>query len=70
MIESNTLTFDIHFFAAALSQAKVSVWVRHSDNDTVTLEEYGGTVEKYTPMSVKINGAYYVRSSYEFRVEP
>lgn len=56
------LTTDIHFFAAALSQARVTIVQYSAIEDT-------GIVERFDEYSVKVNGVYYVRSASEFRVE-
>lgn len=56
---------DAELFAAALSQTHVSVY----DPETGELIDCGATIVKFTPVSVKIGDAYYVRSANEFRVE-
>ncbi|MFD2752364.1 hypothetical protein ACFSUM_18425 [Virgibacillus siamensis] len=53
---------DKDFFEAALKKARVTVF---SDGHVV---DYGGTIEKYSPLSVKIKDTYYMRNQYEFRV--
>lgn len=68
MSESRALYSDTELFAAALFQLKVSVWERTADDIPVRIED-GGTIERITPLSVKINGAYYMRSVCEFRVD-
>ncbi|MFK4348117.1 hypothetical protein ABH894_002601 [Paenibacillus sp. RC62] len=35
----------------------------------VTFEDYGGPVEKFSPESIKINGKYFMRNQFEFRVD-
>lgn len=56
------------FFAAAISQCKVEV-VKPLDDRMLEVIEYGGCVEKYTPMSIKINGSYFFRNQFEFRTD-
>ncbi|MFD0677528.1 MULTISPECIES: hypothetical protein [unclassified Paenibacillus] len=68
MSESKALCSDTELFAAALFQLQVSVWERTADDIPVRVED-GGTIERITPVSVKINGIYYVRSECEFRVD-
>jgi hypothetical protein len=55
------------FFAAALSQVSVSVW--HVLDDREHIIDYGGPVEEYSPVSIKIMGGRYFREQYEFRVQ-
>lgn len=55
---------DIELFTAALTQASVTVC-----EEDGSIADYGGPIERYTPDSVKIGGAYYVRASYEFHVK-
>ncbi|URJ45467.1 hypothetical protein MF628_005291 [Paenibacillus polymyxa] len=62
------LKSDIELFAAALSQARVYV-VQSLREDMVSVVDYGGTIEKFSPESVKIAGAYYIRNQLEFRVD-
>ncbi|MEC0235243.1 hypothetical protein P4H71_13020 [Paenibacillus kribbensis] len=54
--------------AAALSQSRMYVVKALSDQMT-EIVDYGGQVEKYTPESIKINGAYFFRNQFEFRVD-
>ncbi|NOU92670.1 hypothetical protein GC093_05430 [Paenibacillus sp. LMG 31456] len=67
MSESRALHSDTELFAAALFQLEVSVWERTADDIPVRVED-GAIIERITPISVKINGVYYVRSECEFRV--
>lgn len=67
MSESKALYSDTELFAAALFQLKVTVWERTADDIPVRVDD-GGTIERITPISVKINGTNYVRSDCEFRV--
>ena len=62
------LKSDIELFAAALSQVRVYV-VQSLREDMVSVVDYGGTIEKFLPDSVKIAGAYYIRNQFEFRVD-
>ncbi|MCP3746696.1 hypothetical protein [Paenibacillus sp. A3M_27_13] len=62
------LKSDIELFAAALSQARVYV-VQSLDEDLIDIVDYGGPVEKFTPESIKINGSYFFRKQFEFRVD-
>ena len=39
------------------------------DDQMMEIIEYGGHVEKYTPESIIIEGAYYLRNQYEFRTD-
>ncbi|MCZ8521772.1 MULTISPECIES: hypothetical protein [Paenibacillus] len=67
MSESRALHTDTELFAASLFQLCVTVWERTADDIPVRIED-GGVIERFTPNSVKINGAYYMRSECEFRV--
>ncbi|MGW8444316.1 hypothetical protein ACWGXJ_25760 [Paenibacillus sp. S33] len=62
------LKSDIELFAAALNQTRVYV-VQSLGEDMVSVVDYGGTIEKFSPDSVKITGAYYIRNQFEFRVD-
>ncbi|MEC0233753.1 hypothetical protein P4H71_05200 [Paenibacillus kribbensis] len=62
------LKSDIELFAAALSQVRVYV-VQPLGDDLIDIIDYGGVVEKITPESVKINGSYFMRNQFEFRVD-
>jgi len=68
MLVSKVIHTDTELFAASLFQLHVSVWERTADDIPVRTED-GGVIEKFTPLSVKINGVYYVRSECEFRVD-
>ncbi|PPQ47986.1 hypothetical protein C5G87_12675 [Paenibacillus peoriae] len=59
------LKSDIELFAAALSQVRVYV-VQSLGEDVVSVVDYGGTVEKFSPDKIKIAGAYYMRNQFEF----
>ncbi|PNQ79919.1 MULTISPECIES: hypothetical protein [Paenibacillus] len=62
------LKSDIELFAAALSQVRVYV-VQPLGEGLIDIVDYGGPVEKYTPESIKINGSYFFRKQFEFRVD-
>ncbi|WP_311083537.1 hypothetical protein [Paenibacillus polymyxa] len=62
------LKSDIELFAAALSQIRVYV-VQPLGEDLIDIVDYGGPVEKFTPESIKINGSYFFRKQFEFRVD-
>ncbi|MDP1511326.1 hypothetical protein L8C07_09490 [Paenibacillus sp. CMAA1739] len=62
------LKSDIKQFAAALSQVKVYV-VQSLGEGLISIIDYGGTIEKFSPYSVKIAGAYYMRNQFELRVD-
>ncbi|AOK88502.1 hypothetical protein [Paenibacillus polymyxa] len=62
------LKSDIELFAAALSQVRVYV-VQPLGEDFISVIDYGGTIEKFSPDSVKIAGVYYIRNQFEFRVD-
>jgi hypothetical protein len=62
-----TLSSDIELFAAALSQVRIAVVQRTANDIPVFIDV--GTIEKYTRVSVKVNGAYYMRGEREFHVE-
>ncbi|MEK3718890.1 hypothetical protein [Paenibacillus sp. FSL R7-0333] len=61
------LESDTDFLMAALAQSKVSVWYREEPDPIGHLMDYGGIVEGYTPESIKIAGARFVRERFEFR---
>lgn len=60
------LTTDAEFLAAALTQSRVYV-VHVLSEEMTEIIDYGGCIEKYTPESIKIDGAYYSRKQFEFR---
>lgn len=53
------------FFVAALSQIHVSVWLVLQDREVIM--DYGGLLEAYSDVSVKIAGNRYFRDKFEFR---
>lgn len=59
------LTTDTDFLTAALSQSRVSV-IETSGDLAGCIVDYGGPIQKWTPVSVKIADVYYVRSEFEF----
>lgn len=61
MQKYRVLVEDQDFFVAAISQARVVIFNKDQ------LVDYGGTIEKYSPESIKIAGTYYIRELYEFR---
>ncbi|CAH1216196.1 hypothetical protein PAECIP111890_04373 [Paenibacillus sp. JJ-223] len=61
------LETDTDFFVAALSQTRVSVWIVLQDREEIM--DYGGVVEAYSNVSVKIAGSRYFRDKFEFRVQ-
>jgi len=66
--QPKTISTDMELFAASLAQRKICVMQRTSD-DIYAILEYGGVIEKYTKLSVKINGNYYLRHECEFIIE-
>ncbi|WP_285074605.1 hypothetical protein [Paenibacillus sp. UMB7766-LJ446] len=58
---------DMDFLVAALTQVRVSVW--HVLGDREHIIDYGGPVEEYSPVSIKIIGKRYFRDTFEFRVQ-
>jgi len=58
---------DIDFFVAALSQERVVVW--HVLEDREHIIDYGGAVEAYTEVSIKIAGKRFFRDTFEFRIQ-
>ncbi|WP_025682584.1 hypothetical protein [Paenibacillus maysiensis] len=62
------LKSDIELFAAALSQVRVYI-VQPLGEELIDIVDYGGEVEKITPEAIKINGSYFLRKQFEFRVD-
>jgi hypothetical protein len=58
---------DIDFFTVALSQDRVAVW--HVLQDVDHLIDYGGIVEAYSQIAIKIAGKRYLRETFEFRLK-
>ncbi|AOK92885.1 hypothetical protein AOU00_01035 [Paenibacillus polymyxa] len=53
MLKSN-----IELFAAALSQVRVYVF-QPLEEDLISVIDYCGTQEKFSPESIKLNGSYF-----------
>ncbi|MNB77488.1 hypothetical protein D3C75_241740 [compost metagenome] len=62
------LTSDADFLTASLAGARVSVWFRLDPDPVGHLMDFGGHVEGYSPVSIKIAGSRYLRERFEFRV--
>lgn len=62
-----TLKTDSEFLTVALSQCQVDIIERHGDL-TGCVNDSGGPIQKWSPVSVKVADSYYMRSEYEFRV--
>ncbi|MEK3942500.1 hypothetical protein BSK53_19420 [Paenibacillus odorifer] len=58
------LQMDDELFMAALAQVHVTV----REKEDVRIKEHSGPIQKYTPVSVKNSGAYYMRINYNFPV--
>ncbi|WP_339851191.1 hypothetical protein MKY42_11685 [Paenibacillus sp. FSL W7-1088] len=58
---------DMDFFLAALSQVRVSVW--HVQEDGQHIIDYGGPVEAFSTVFIKIMGKRYFRNTFEFRTQ-
>lgn len=61
------LKTDAEFLAAALSQSQVDILERRGDLVGYIID-CEGPVQKWSPVSVKIADAYYMRSEFEFRM--
>ncbi|WP_145148444.1 hypothetical protein [Paenibacillus xylanexedens] len=61
------LQTDMDYLAVALTQVQVSVW--HVLDDREHIIDYGGPVEAYSTVSIKIMGKRYFRDTFEFRVQ-
>ncbi|MBO3286911.1 hypothetical protein MKY98_14195 [Paenibacillus sp. FSL M8-0228] len=62
------LKSDIELFAASLNQVRAYV-VQPLGEGLINIVDYGGAAEKITPESIKINGSYFLRKQFEFRVD-
>ncbi len=62
------LQTDTEFLVAALSQTRVSAWFVLPGRERIM--DYGGLLEAYSEVSVKIAGSRYFRDKFEFRVTP
>ncbi|ETT31665.1 hypothetical protein C161_26910 [Paenibacillus sp. FSL R5-192] len=61
------LQTDMDYLTAALIQVRVSVW--HVIDDREHIIDYGGPIEAYSTVSIKIMGKRYFRDTFEFRVQ-
>jgi hypothetical protein len=61
------LKTDSEFLTAALSQSQVDILERCGDLAGCIID-CEGPVQKWSPVSVKVEDAYYMRSEFEFRV--
>lgn len=57
---------DMDFYVAALRQDRVILW--HVLENVEHLIDYGGVVESYSPIAVKIEGKRFIRETFEFRI--
>ncbi|AJE53709.1 hypothetical protein [Paenibacillus polymyxa] len=62
------LKSDIELFTSCIKTVRVYV-VQSLGEDLIDIVDYGGPVEKYTSESIKINGSYFFRKQFEFRVD-
>jgi hypothetical protein len=58
---------DSEFLTAALTQSQLDIVERRGALAGCTIE-CGGPVQKWSPVSVKVADAYYMRNEFEFRV--
>ncbi|WP_339320719.1 hypothetical protein [Paenibacillus sp. FSL R10-2734] len=58
---------DSEFLTAALSQSEVDILERRGDLAGCIID-CGGPVQKWSPCSVKVADAYYMRNEFEFRM--
>ncbi|WP_249901842.1 hypothetical protein [Paenibacillus sp. PK3_47] len=61
------LKTDSDFLAAALTQSRVAIFELRGDL-AGCIVDYGGHVVKWSPISVKVSDAYYIRGEFEFRM--
>ncbi|WP_339246942.1 hypothetical protein NST58_06775 [Paenibacillus sp. FSL R10-2796] len=61
------LKTDSEFLTAALKQSKVDILERRGDLADCTID-CEGPIQKWSPVSVKIADAYYMRNEFEFRM--
>ncbi|OME09860.1 hypothetical protein [Paenibacillus odorifer] len=61
------LNTDAEFLTAALSQSQVDILERRGDLFDCIIDS-GGPVQKWSPISVKVADAYYMRNEFEFRM--
>jgi hypothetical protein len=63
MKKKQKLIYDADFYRAMIFKSKVSVWQK------AMIIEYGGVIEGYDGIKVKINNGYYFRDLSEFIIE-
>lgn len=61
------LKSDSEFLTAALSQSQIDILERRGDLAGCVVD-CSGPVQKWSPFSVKVADAYYMRSEFEFRM--
>ncbi|WP_179088365.1 hypothetical protein [Paenibacillus odorifer] len=61
------LKTDSEFLTAALKQSQVDIIERRGDLAGCTID-CEGPIQKWSPVSVKVADAYYMRSEFEFRM--
>ncbi|WP_248549360.1 hypothetical protein [Paenibacillus odorifer] len=61
------LKTDSEFLMAALSQSQIDILERHGDSAGCTID-CCSPVQKWSPVSVKVADAYYIRDEFEFRM--
>lgn len=55
------------FLGAALTQARVAVFELRGDL-AGCIVDYGGVIQKWSPISIKIADSYYMRGEFEFKM--
>jgi len=66
MNQYRVLKEDMDFFVAAIRQDRVIVW--HVLEEVEHLIDYGGIVEGYNQIAIKIAGKRFFRETFEFRI--
>lgn len=61
------LKTDVEFLTAALSQSQVDILERRGDLAGCVID-CEGPAQKWSPVSVKVADAYYMRNEFEFRM--
>ncbi|MEK5416379.1 hypothetical protein [Paenibacillus sp. FSL L8-0708] len=61
------LKTDSEFLTAALKQSEVDILERHGDLARCIVD-CGGSIQKWSPVSVKVADSYYMRNEFEFRM--
>ncbi|WP_340398037.1 hypothetical protein NST50_14270 [Paenibacillus sp. FSL E2-0202] len=61
------LKTDSEFLTAALKQSQVDILERRGDL-AGCIVDCGGSIQKWSPVSVKLADSYYMRSEFEFRM--